>query len=134
MKLERLWIVGILILLVMVACSTQTRPYTGEWYAQAANGKKVKMNFKKEKVTIGEDEFSYEETGHGEFNNGRTFFTITDKQKEYTIAFPEKDNDIAMMLQPDDVEKEPNVGTILYAMHREEYPNFDDYIGRYLVK
>lgn len=57
----------------------------------------------------------------------------TQNQKSYSIAFPENDKNIAVLIASDSSDT-PLQGEMLYALNRETVPDYDTYRNKYIKK
>ena len=86
--------------------------------------------FAKDTVTVNGEKFDYKQTSvkqKGEI----TYYEIEQNGGSYTVIFPDKDKNIAVMIQPsskDDVLS----GKLLYAMNRKEQPSYSEYAKKYI--
>lgn len=123
----------ILLLIGMVtlsACSGSDE-IIGTWQAQAADGTELVIEIDKKQITVGDETSDYVQNGFG-FENNMSYYRIeVDEQYSYTIIFPEKDKSIAILIQPID-EDEPLAGTLIFAMNKNEQPNYLEYGNKYL--
>ena len=131
------WLLGLsalVCLALMVACSKSAPSLQGEWKAQDALKKDYKVIFKKDKVTIGEQDYNYTVDGPKSKDN-HTYYSlkVKDQGKEttYTVFFPTNSKEIALFLEPSD-GKEPLKGQMLFALNKKENPDYYDYVKKYL--
>ena len=131
------WLLGLsalVCLALMVACSKSAPSLQGEWKAQDALKKDYKVIFKKDKVTIGEQDYNYTVDGPKSKDN-HTYYSlkVKDQGKEttYTVFFPTNSKEIALFLEPSDA-KEPLNGQMLFALNKKEKPDYYSYVKKYL--
>jgi len=131
------WLLGLsalLCLVLMVACSKSAPYLQGEWKAQDALKKDYKIIFKKDKVTIGKQDYDYTLNGP-KAKDGFTYYSLKlkdqGKETSYTVFFPTKSKETALFLQPSD-DKEPLKGQMLFALNKKEKPDYYDYVKKYL--
>lgn len=131
------WLLGLsalLCLVLMVACSKSAPSLQGEWKAQDALKKDYKIIFKKDKVTIGKQDYDYTLNGP-KAKDGFTYHSLKlkdqGKETSYTVFFPTKSKETALFLQPND-DKEPLKGQMLFALNKKEKPDYYDYVKKYL--
>ena len=131
------WLLGLsalLCLVLMVACSKSAPSLQGEWKAQNALKKDYKIIFKKDKVTIGKQDYDYTLNGP-KAKDGFTYYSLKLKDQgnetSYTVFFPTKSKETALFLQPND-DKEPLKGQMLFALNKKEKPDYYDYVKKYL--
>jgi len=87
------------------ACSKSTNLIEGEWKAQ---------------------------TGATKENKGDLIYYKIEKNGEsYTIIFPDKDKNIAIMIQPYS-QNDDLYGKVLYAMNKKDQPNYSEYVKKYI--
>ena len=108
--------ITVLTLIFLSACGQHTS-FQGKWKAQKANGEDIDIVFNDKTGKLG--------------NTKYYSITVSDTY-HYTILFPDDDMKIATLLEPDDPSSDPLYGEMLYAMNRNEYPDFDDYVDKYL--
>lgn len=58
-------------------------------------------------------------------------FVLKKEKKVYTIVFPSKDKNKAIMIDSKSIDYSLQ-GTVLYAMNRKTKPDYDDYMNRYI--
>ena len=118
----------------MVACSKSAPSLQGEWKAQDALKKDYKIIFKKDKVTIGKQDYDYTLNGP-KAKDGFTYYSLKLKDQgnetSYTVFFPTKSKETALFLQPNN-DKEPLKGQMLFALNKKEKPDYYDYVKKYL--
>ena len=131
------WLLGLsalLCLVLMVACSKSAPSLQGEWKAQDALKKDYKVIFKKDKVTIGKQDYDYT-LNRPKAKDGFTYYSLKlkdqGKETSYTVFFPTKSKETALFLQPNN-DKEPLKGQMLFALNKKEKPDYYDYVKKYL--
>ena len=86
--------------------------------------------FAKDTVSVNGEKFDYKQKSvkqKGEI----TYYEIEQNVGSYTVIFPDKDKNIAVMIQPsskDDVLS----GKLLYAMNKKEQPSYSEYAKKYI--
>lgn len=116
--------------ITLSACSGSDE-IVGKWNAQGADGTELVVEIDKKQLTVDGETSDYVQNGFG-FENSMSYYRIeVDEQYSYTIIFPEKDKSIAILIQPTDV-KEPLAGTLIFAMNKNEQPNYLEYGKKYL--
>lgn len=120
-----------LFLILLSACGSSSTPkLEGEWKAQTGANENVALVFAKDTVSVNGEKFDYKQTSvkqKGEI----TYYEIEQNGGSYTVIFPDKDKNIAVMIQPsskDDVLS----GKLLYAMNRKEQPSYSEYAKKYI--
>ena len=120
-----------LFLILLSACGSSSTPkLEGEWKAQTGANENVAIVFAKDTVSVNGEKFDYKQTSvkqKGEI----TYYEIEQNGGSYTVIFPDKDKNIAVMIQPsskDDVLS----GKLLYAMNRKEQPSYSEYAKKYI--
>ena len=94
------------------------------------SGKKnVVLKFDKDKVTVDGKEYDYKQKSV-EKKGDITYYKIEQNGENYTVIFPDKDKNIAVMIQPYSSKDDLN-GTMLYAMNKKEQPNYSEYSKKY---
>lgn len=117
-------------IVTLSACSGSDE-IIGTWQAQAADGTDLVIEIDKKQITVDGETSDYVQNGFG-FENNMSYYRIeVDEQYSYTIIFPEKDKSIAILIQPTD-EDEPLAGTLIFAMNKNEKPNYLEYGNKYL--
>jgi len=115
------------------ACSPPIRLISrgmfGEWKAQTGAQKNVVLKFDKDKVTVDGKEYDYKQKSV-EKKGDITYYKIEQNGENYTVIFPDKDKNIAVMIQPYSSKDDLN-GTMLYAMNKKEQPNYSEYSKKY---
>ena len=109
-----------LFLVILSACGSSSTPkLEGEWKAQTGANENVSLVFAKDTVSVNGEKFDYKQT------------SVKQNGGSYTVIFPDKDKNIAVMIQPsskDDVLS----GKLLYAMNRKEQPSYSEYAKKYI--
>ena len=120
-----------LFLILLSACGSSSTPkLEREWKAQTGANENVSLVFAKDTVSVNGEKFDYKQTSvkqKGEI----TYYEIEQNGGSYTVIFPDKDKNIAVMIQPsskDDVLS----GKLLYAMNRKEQPSYSEYAKKYI--
>lgn len=117
-------------MVTLSACSGSDE-IIGTWQAQAADGTELIIEIDKKQITVDGETSDYVQNGFG-FENNMSYYTIeVNEQNIYTIIFPEKDKSIAILIQSTD-EDEPLAGTLIFAMNKNEQPNYLEYGNKYL--
>ncbi|MFS9145145.1 glycosyltransferase [Streptococcus infantis] len=120
-----------LFLILLSACGSSSTPkLEGEWKAQTGANENVSLVFDKDTVSVNGEKFDYKQKSvkqKGEI----TYYEIEQNGGSYTVIFPDKDKNIAVMIQPsskDDVLS----GKLLYAMNKKEQPSYSEYAKKYI--
>ena len=112
-------------LVILTACGNSSDALQGEWKAQTGAQKNVVLKFDKDKVTVDGKEYDYKQKSV-EKKGDITYYKIEQNGENYTVIFPDKDKNIAVMIQPYSSKDDLN-GTMLYAMNKKEQPNYSEY-------
>lgn len=130
MKKKRgLLVVIACIMMVLSACSG-SKKIQGEWQVQDGEGKNSKIIIREKELEIDGQKFDYVQNATG-FENGVSYCGIKQNGKAYSIIFPDKDKDIAVMIIPNSTD-EYLQGNMIYAMNRKIQPNFKEYVEKYI--
>ena len=116
-------------LVILTACGNSSDALQGEWKAQTGAQKNVVLKFDKYKVTVDGKEYDYKQKSV-EKKGDITYYKIEQNGENYTVIFPDKDKNIAVMIQPYSSKDDLN-GTMLYAMNKKEQPNYSEYSKKY---
>ena len=116
-------------LVILTACGNSSDALQGEWKAQTGAQKNVVLKFDKDKVTVDGKEYDYKQKSV-EKKGDITYYKIEQNGENYTVIFPDKDKNIAVMIQPYSSKDDLN-GTMLYAMNKKEQPNYCEYSKKY---
>lgn len=116
-------------LLILVGCSG-SKSIQGTWRVQDGSGKNSTIVFKDKKITVDGKTFDYTQNAIGT-KNGINYCGIKQDNKNYTIVFPEKDKNIAIMIEPDSTDNYLQ-GKMLYAMNKKTQPSYKEYAKKYL--
>ncbi|MEX2785707.1 glycosyltransferase [Streptococcus sp. H49] len=102
----------------------------GTWKVQDASGQNGTIEFKEKTVIVDGEEYDYTQNAVGT-ENGVTYYGIKQNGQNYSIIFPEDDDNLAIMLE---VESTDNYleGTMLYAMNKSKSPNYQSYAKKYM--
>ena len=89
------------------------------------------IEIKDKTIIINEEEYKYTQNAVG-FKNGVSYYGLTrkDNGKKFSIVFPEKDKNVAIMLIPDS-DEDYLTGSMLFAMNRKEKPDYKKYAEKY---
>ena len=116
-------------LVILTACGNSSDALQGEWKAQTGAQKNVVLKFDNDKVTVDGKEYDYKQKSV-EKKGDITYYKIEQNGENYTVIFPDKDKNIAVMIQPYSSKDDLN-GTMLYAMNKKEQPNYSEYSKKY---
>ena len=116
-------------LVILTACGNSSDALQREWKAQTGAQKNVVLKFDKDKVTVDGKEYDYKQKSV-EKKGDITYYKIEQNGENYTVIFPDKDKNIAVMIQPYSSKDDLN-GTMLYAMNKKEQPNYSEYSKKY---
>jgi len=116
-------------LVILTACGNSSDALQGEWKAQTGAQENVVLKFDKDKVTVDGKEYDYKQKSV-EKKGDITYYKIEQNGENYTVIFPDKDKNIAVMIQPYSSKDDLN-GTMLYAMNKKEQPNYSEYSKKY---
>lgn len=122
-------IIMLSMLILLVGCSG-SKTYQGIWHVQNSEGQNSTINFRDKKLSIDGDEYEYTQDAVG-FENGIKYYGIVQNGKHYSIIFPEKDKNISLMIEPDSTDNYLQ-GTLIFAMNKNETPNYNSYIKKYI--
>jgi hypothetical protein len=106
------------------------KTYQGTWYVQNSEGQNSTINFMDKKIVIDDDEYDYTQNAVG-IENGIRYYGIVQNGKHYSIIFPEKDKNIALMIKPNSTDDYLQ-GTLIFAMNKNDAPNFNSYAKKYI--
>ena len=124
-----LFITCLSFLLLLTACKG-SKQIQGTWKAQDAAGSNKTITISKTTIKIGEETYDYTQNVVGIKNSSRYYVLKINKQM-YSLIFPEKKNDIALLLQPDS-DDNYLLGSLIYAMNKKEEPDYKEYAAEYL--
>lgn len=129
---KQLIIVGVVLLsmLTLLAGCSGSKKFQGTWHVQNSKGKNLIITFTDKKVSIDGDEYKYTQNAIGT-ENGVKYYGITQNGKTYSIIFPEKDENIALMIEPETTDNCLQ-GTLLFAMNKKREPNYNSYAKKYV--
>ncbi|MCD1276295.1 hypothetical protein [Streptococcus sinensis] len=135
MKKSIVFVFTVFILICLSACSIlgigRGETYRGKWKAQSSAGENIDLVFEENTGKLGDKEFHYVLDKSGYEDNTKYYSITVNDTYHYTIAFPDNDLKIAVLLEPDD-PRDPLYGEMLYAMNRQKHPDFQKYIDNYL--
>ena len=100
-KIKGLLLVVLSSLFILIGCSGSPK-IQGKWNVQDARGEETTIEIKEKTIIVNEEEYKYTQNAVG-FKNGVSYYGLTrkDNGKIFSIVFPEKDKNIAIMLIPD---------------------------------
>lgn len=121
---------SLVVLLLLVSCKAD-RPnlLEGNWNAQDSSGSNLIIAFTSDTVTVDGQEYDYREEKSGSVK-GIEYVLMEQNGEKYTIIFPDEDNTLAFLIQPDS-EEDLFKGTILYALDKNEKPDYKKYVHEY---
>ena len=119
-----------LFLLFVSGCGSSKNLLLGEWKAQTGAQKTDVVKFDSNKVTVNGQEFDYK-VKSTENKGDIIYYQIEQNGELFTVIFPDKDRNIAVMIQPYKSE-DPLSGKLLYAMNKNEQPNYSEYAKKYV--
>ncbi len=117
-------------LLSLSACSKSTNLIQGEWKAQTGAMRNEIVKFDNDKVTVNGKEYDYKIKSK-ENKGDLIYYKIEQNGESYTIIFPDKDTNIAIMIQPYS-QNDDLYGKVLYAMNKKDQPNYKEYVKKYI--
>ena len=112
------------------ACSKSTNLIEGEWKAQTGAMKNEIVKFDNDKVTVNGKEYDYKLKSK-ENKGDLIYYKIEQNGESYTIIFPDKDKNIAIIIQPYS-QNDDLYGKVLYAMNKKDQPNYKEYVKKYI--
>ena len=83
-----------------------------------------------DKVTVNGKEYDYKLKSK-ENKGDLIYYKIEQNGESYTIIFPDKDKNIAIMIQPYS-QNDDLYGKVLYAMNKKDQPNYSEYVKKYI--
>jgi len=116
-------------LLFLTGCKG-SKQIQGTWKAQDSSGDNVIITISKTTIKIGEDSHKYTQNVVG-VDNSIHYYGIKINKQMYSLVFPEKGKDIALLLKPDS-DDNYLVGDLVYAMNKKEQPDYKEYANEYL--
>ncbi|WP_063282182.1 hypothetical protein [Lactococcus cremoris] len=125
-----LMVFGLVLMLSILTGCKGSKNIQGTWHIRNSDEKDLTINFTDKKVTIEGDEYKYTQNAIGT-ENGIKYYGIMENGKNYSIIFPEKDKNIALMIEPDSSDNYLQ-GTLIFAMNKKERPSYNEYAERYL--
>ncbi|MCY7017414.1 hypothetical protein [Streptococcus sanguinis] len=128
------WLLFTFFTLVFLSACGQHATFQGKWKAQKANGENIDIVFNDKTGKLGNKEFHYKIDDSGYQDNTKYYSITVSETYHYTILFPDDDMKIATLIEPEDPSSDPLYGEMLYAMNRDAYPDFDDYVDKYLYQ
>lgn len=123
-------IVSLLTVVVLLSGCSGSKKIQGTWNAQDGSGQNSTIIFNNKKVSVNGKEYSYTQTAVGT-KNGTNYYGITQNGKNYSIIFPDKNEDVALMIEPDSTDNYLK-GKLLYAMNKKRTPDYNSYANKYL--
>ena len=116
-------------LVILTACGNSSDALQGEWKAQTGAQENVVLKFDKDKVTVDGKEYDYKQKSV-EKKGDITYYKIEQNGENYTVIFPDKDKNIAVMIQTYSTKDDLN-GTMLYEINKKEEQNYSEYSKKY---
>ena len=130
-KIKGLLLVVLSSLFILIGCSGSPK-IQGKWNVQDVRGEQTTIEIKEKTIIVNEEEYKYTQNAVG-VKNGVSYYGLTrkDNGKIFSIVFPEKDKNVAIMLIPDS-DDDYLTGSMLFAMNRKEKPDYKKYAEEYL--
>lgn len=116
--------------LIMLSACSGSKSIQGTWQVQDGAGKNSTLTFKDKKMTLDGKTYDYKQNAVG-FQNSVKYYGIQQDGKEYSIIFPDKDKNVALLLEPDSNDNYLK-GSFLYAMNKKTTPSYKSYAKKYL--
>ena len=88
------------------------------------------VKFDNDRVTVNGKEYDYKLKSK-ENKGDLIYYKIEQNGESYTIIFPDKDKNIAIMIQPYS-QNDDLYGKVLYAMNKKDQPNYSEYVKKYI--
>ncbi|WP_342588721.1 glycosyltransferase [Lactococcus protaetiae] len=123
-------LLGLVVSLVVLAGCSGSKSIQGTWKAQDGAGKNSTIIFTDKKVTVDGQTYNYTQNAIGT-ENGIKYYGIKQDGQNYTIIFPVKNKNIAIMIKPNSTDDSLK-GKMLYAMNKTVQPRYNDYATKYL--
>ncbi|MCD6632208.1 glycosyltransferase [Lactococcus cremoris] len=125
-----LMVFGLVLMLSLLTGCKGSKNIQGTWHVQNGDERNLTLKFTDKKVTIEGDEYKYTQNAIG-IENGIRYYGIEENGKNYSIIFPEKDKNIALMIEPESTDNYFR-GTLIFAMNKKENPSYSEYAERYI--
>ncbi len=121
------------VLFLFVGCKG-SKKIQGEWQAASHSVSGSTIKIEENKIVITEngqtESHTYTQNKIG-FKNGISYYGVQINGKLYSIIFPKKkDTETALLILPDS-EENMFAGTLLYAMSKNEKPNYAKFVEKY---
>ena len=117
-------------LIFISGCSNSKNLLLGEWNAEKDIDVNDIVKFDNDKVTVNGKEYDYKIKSK-ENKGDLIYYKIEKNGESYTIIFPDKDKNIAIMIQPYS-QNDDLYGKVLYAMNKKDQPNYSEYVKKYI--
>lgn len=102
----------------------------GIWNAQDGLGKIGKIEITEDTLKIDNESYKFKQNAKG-FENSTKYYGIIFDGENYTIIFPDKDDEnIALFIRPNSKEN-LLAGDLIFAMNKKEVPNYNEYAEKY---
>lgn len=122
-------ITGATLALILLTACKGTKEIEGVWHAQESSGKNLIIEFLEEEVVVEGKKSAYSQEGFGN-RNGVSYVYFKQNGEYYSIIFPDKDHDLAVLIEPKSTDNYLE-GKMLYALNRNEEPNYQEYVKKY---
>lgn len=123
-------IISLFIGFISLSACSGSADIIGTWKAQAADETNLVIEIDKKTITVDGETSDYTQNGFG-FKNSVSYYILEVEESTYTIIFPEKDKSLALLIEPTDVN-DPLAGKLIFALNKEETPNYWEYGEKYL--
>ena len=117
-------------LIFVSGCGNSKNLLLGEWNAEKDIDVNDIVKFDNDKVTVNGKEYDYKLKSK-ENKGDLIYYKIEQNGESYTIIFPDKDKNIAIMIQPYS-QNDDLYGKVLYAMNKKDQPNYKEYVKKYI--
>ena len=117
-------------LIFVSGCGNSKNLLLGEWNAEKDIDVNDIVKFDNDRVTVNGKEYDYKLKSK-ENKGDLIYYKIEQNGESYTIIFPDKDKNIAIMIQPYS-QNDDLYGKVLYAMNKKDQPNYSEYVKKYI--
>lgn len=130
-KSKVLLAIAFVVSLVGLSGCSGSEEIQGVWNAREANGTVVKIEITENTIKYGDNEpYEYKQIATG-YTDGTTFYALKGNDVVYSIVIPDKDIDLALLLEPGKLDDYTD-GKLVATMSKGDAPDYEQTVEKYL--
>lgn len=115
-------------LVVLTSCSG-SKSIQGTWMVQDGAGNNSKIVISSKTIKVEGKTYKYKQNAVG-VENGIHYYGIEEDGDSYSIIFPKKNSEAALLVLLDN-DDDYLKGKLIYAMNKKEQPDYKEYVKKY---